>query len=155
MQVEKKQRPSLAASWEMLRGKLKTLVPVSMTTGLVLILGLMTVFVMLFHYMAIYLFVPQLLVTEPRLPWSVYLHRSRKLVKGSYGKAVTVVTAMLFLSLGGDALAGTLAYVFSLGDSPAIELLLLAVKYGFSLASTALLAIWISYYFLTRRALLV
>lgn len=116
-----------------------------------MVLGLLTVFVMLFHYLALYLFVPHLIVTEPKLPWSVYLLRSKKLVAGVYFRATLLVLLILFSSFWADGVAYSIEVLFSMGTNPEARIFLQIVKYIISLLTSAILSIGVCYFFLSRR----
>lgn len=88
---------SLASTWLAVQKRIGTLIPVSFLTGAMLALSL-------FLLAPFYLFVPSLVMSEKKLPWSVYLHRSKTIAKRRLLPVIGIVVALVIVSLALDLL---------------------------------------------------
>lgn len=150
-QVHTGVRPSLKAALKELRPCLSTLLPVSLVTGLITVLGL-PLFLPFLYFLAVYLFVPMLVMTHPKQPWSLYLHQSKMLSKKMFWRSVGAVLVMLILQVGIGAGIPELEGLFLVG-SDATEPILAILQGIATLIASALMTLWISYYFLYLRTM--
>jgi hypothetical protein len=106
------------------------------------------------YFMTVFFFFPQLTVSEPPLPWSVYLNRSKRLVKTSPWKTLLAVTFFFVLELGVERL-GAIATGLVGRESKATwfqEGSLLLVQTFLFMLMSASINVWASYFFLRLKA---
>ncbi len=137
--------PSLGMALGRIVPKLKLLLPVSLLTGIILGLSLAAFILPVFYFMTVYLFVPILVASETKMAWSQYLYRSKKIIQTRLWKTMTIVFCML-----------TSSFIIQVGLN--IDLiwnfvgewgwLLEAVRYFLSMLVGAIVAIWVSLYYL-------
>jgi len=121
--------------------RLGKLLPVALLTGLILLLGMVALVLPFLYFMALYLFVPFVVMTEGEHPWSVYLHKSKVIAKRHFWSCLFLVILMLIVSFGTDAASNELV---NLIPTPA----LVALKLLASLFTSAILGIWNGLFFL-------
>jgi hypothetical protein len=129
-------------------GKLTPLVVATFLSETVSGMGMLTFFPGV-YFTAMYLFIPQLVISEPELPWSVYLLRSKKLAQRTWGKAL--LTTLVLILLGASSYLGV-----ETGRRPPLwtagVLWVLLIKVFVSMLAAALVDIWISHYFLLAKS---
>ena len=136
--------PSLGNSINLVISKSKILFPTSLLTGVILLLGMVALLLPFLYFMALYLFVPFLVMTEGPLPWSVYLHKSKVLAKRRFWSCLALVLLMLAVSFGSDAACNELReWIPSYG--------LVALKLMVSLVTSAVLGVWTGLFFLEMQ----
>lgn len=146
--------PSLAAACKKLKGKWGRLVPVTCIAGILCLLGMVALIIPALYFMAIFFFFPQLIVSEPHLPWTVYLSRSKKIAKRALLATVTAVVICFLLELGVEK-AGDWIGEFTLAFVPSVFFrngTLLFVHTILYIVLSAMINIWASYFFLKLRA---
>lgn len=144
-------RPRLMALLAELATHAGTLIPVSLLTGLITVLGLPLILPFL-YFLAVYLFVPMLVLSEPRQPWSLYLSKSKALSKKRFWFSLGAILIMLLVQIGIGAGVPELERFFP--GSVSVAEPALAILQGIAtLMSSALMSLWISYYFLRLRTI--
>ena len=124
--------------------RLGTLLPVALLTGTILLLGMVALVLPFLYFMTLYLFVPFIVMTEARLKWSVYLHKSKVVAKRHFWSCLFLVVLMLVVSFGTDAASNELV-----NRVPAAGLV--GIKLLASLFTSAILGIWNGLFFLEIR----
>ncbi len=92
-------KPSIPSAFEAVRPHLKSLVLCSLVLGLIYVLGFCAFVIPVVYFMAIYLFVPFVIVTEPKAPFSVYLFRSTQFAKKNLLLSILTVIGILVVGL--------------------------------------------------------
>jgi hypothetical protein len=85
-----------------LKERLRRLIPASVIVGIVCSLGIIAMYVPGFILMALYLFVPLLIMNEADSPVSVYLNRSTRLAKLAPIRTLVLVMIIMLLSFALD-----------------------------------------------------
>jgi hypothetical protein len=142
---------SIGSSLRSVGEKWKTLIPTSVLLGIIILLGFLALILPGLYFMAAFLFVPQLIVTEPKLPWSVYFFKSKKLAKKAFLKTFFAVTIFFIANVAGYFI-GELGEgaVASLTGNTGVQVgLSVCLGIVLSVFTGAFVNLWISYFFLT------
>ncbi len=139
-------KPSFSEIFHKIWKKIGVLIPVSLLTGFIALLGLVALILPFLYFLAIYLFVPMLVVTESKQPWSVYLHQSKIQSKLTFKWSLAAVLVMLGVQVGQEILFRELARFGGGGENATFALF--GLKLLTQLVSSSMIGIWISYYFL-------
>ncbi len=127
----------------------KQLVPASLLTGVILVMGLFLMVVPFFYFMAIFLFVPHFIWIEPPQPISNYLALSKRFAKMHLKWCLLFVVLMFIFGFGVDALISEGAEMLALEG---MDQVLFALKTLISLTTGALMSIFIGQFFLNRHS---
>ena len=144
---------ALGRALRLVGSRLGSLIPVSLLSGCIVLLGVAAAVLPGLYFMTLFLFVPQLLVTENRLPWSVYLSRSKRLAKKQLRRNLVLVLVIMGVLASATAVSDHFQdlaeHSASLGlSSPAVVWTIEALLTLVLTAAGALVDVWISYYFL-------
>jgi len=143
-------KPSFSTSMRVVCALWRTLIPVSLLTGILILCGFALFVVPAIYFLTVYLFVPALLITEPSSPWSSYLYKSKRLVGMAFPKTLLVVVMMMSLSailefdVGRDWLHSILPPGFPHSITYCTKLIAMAIL-------GAICSLWISYHFESLR----
>ena len=146
-------RPSFNAVWGDVYPKLGKLVLASLLVGLVFVLGFCAMVVPAFYFMALYLFVPQLIMSEPNCKLSVYLFRSTRLAKTNLVTCISTVTATIAIGILTYLLSqtlGTWAGGFS-EDNAARTMIVCGIDIFLSMFTGIFVDLWIAHLFLKLK----
>ena len=108
-QIQNSGKLSLAEIVQGVLSRLGRILPISIVVGLVTLLGIALAVVPGLYFMTAYLFVPALIVTNERLPWSVYLFRSKTLAKHRFWSVLALMLSILLAGIVVDILPGELS----------------------------------------------
>lgn len=145
--------PTFGESWKKVSEVLGMLILSSLVLGLVFVLGIMVFILPALFLMALYLFVPHLILTEKGLPLSVYLFRSTRISKKSYWQCFFTVVGAVLLGLATYLLAetlGTWAGGLSQNETTRIFISVL-INVFFSVLSAMVVDTWIALLFLKLK----
>lgn len=145
--------PSFKQSWEEVSEVLGTLILASLVLGLVFVLGVMVFVLPAFYFMSLYLFVPQLILSEKGLKLSVYLFRSTKIAKTAFWECLFTVIGTMAIGIVTYLLAETLG-TWAGGLSPDAftrNLISLTVNIAFSIISAVVVDTWVSLLFVKLK----
>lgn len=147
---ENGRRVNLTECFELLKPRLKSLVGASLALGFLFVLGLAALILPALYFMAIYLFVPLLLVSNSQMTLSPALYRSSKMIKNHRGTAAFTVFVIL--------LVGVLTFLVSYslgrfaGGITSIEALRFWVSAGIdaflTMLTGAMIDLWIAGFFM-------
>jgi len=148
-----KQPLTLRYNLKIAREKMGILVPVSLLLGLVTLLGFVALIIPGIYFMAIFLFVPPLIISEPPLPWSVYLSKSKKIAKTAIWQTLAIVTVFFLINFAVFAQSSFVESELNhwFGASMISSILALAATAVLSIIIGAFVNVWIAFYFLSLK----
>jgi hypothetical protein len=146
-------RLSARDAWTTVAGKLWPLIAAYLLAGIVVALGFLSFILPGFYYMALYLFVPLVVVDEPRLPWSVYLLRSKKIAKRSMRRTLVLAMSLLFVGLALSVLDGVVkdGVEHMISNYALRAVVFLSATLCISLVTGAIINVGISEFFLNLK----
>lgn len=144
---------SVWSAWKTILPKLPILVLTSLLVGAVFVLGFCALVFPAFYFMALYLFVPQLIVTEPRNALSVYLYRSTRLAKSSLWLCMATVFFSILLGIAAYLAAQTLGtWIAGFSDHNTVRhVLFLSTDVSLTMVSGVCIDCWIACLFLRLK----
>ena len=145
--------PTLARSWNEVSRKIFPLLNAYILAGIVIALGFLSLILPGIYYLALYLFVPLVVIDEPRLPLSVYLLRSKKLAKASLKRTLALTLLLLFFGLFLAVLEGVLNEITGQLFASIFlrNVTFLTANLFLSLVAGATMSVGVSHYYLTLK----
>jgi hypothetical protein len=145
-------RPTLRGVCQDLSPRLGRLLGASLLNGIVVLCGLLLLLPGI-YFMAIYLFVPQLVMTLPAYPATTYLSLSKKLVRDHFWSTLGVVLILFVADFGLYVIGETLGtWLAGTADEAGIrDAILVATKILLSLVTSTAINVGVSYFFLEIR----
>jgi len=153
LQAESGKGISLRTTIKQTQSKLGNLVLAGLLVGLVMTSGFVAFILPAIYFFAVYFFVPQTIMIEPRVSIWVYLYRATRLAKKALKRVLLLVLALFAIELGMEAVAqitGTLAT--GLFQSVIFQFLILAlVEMLLVILASSVIHVWMGHYFLYLR----
>ena len=110
------------ASWRFAYAQITTrlgrLVPVAFLATLLCLVGMVALIVPALYFMTVFFFFPQVVASEPWLPWTVYLNRSKRIAKQAFWKTLAAVLCFLVIEIGLERISGTLGSWWGIETHP-------------------------------------
>jgi hypothetical protein len=146
--------PSRTLLGEGIAGFAKPLVLASLVVGTLIGLGLAAIILPGLVFMALCLFVPHLIISDPPASIPVYLYRSRKLAMMRPWMTICIVSVFFIMSTGLFLLGESTGTAFGIitGSFYLRQAVLVGVRMFFTMAGGMLMDVFVSVYFLRLRA---
>jgi len=138
--------PSLASLRVQMRGRWKGLLLSALISGVLIVAGLPVILPGI-YFMAVYLFVPAVAVVSPVAPASVYLARSKRLVKSRLWQVLGITIGLLAFGLGLHAIGESVGAWLAPGGGSGTAAALLA-RSGVAVLASLGLNMGLAWYFL-------
>jgi hypothetical protein len=134
-------------------GRWSLLLLSAIVSGVLFALGVMAYVIPGILLMTFYLFVPYLIITEPKMPLATYFYRSSSLTKKNFLVVLSTVIVALVIFVVFQQLGEMLGEraMYSVEDSVIGNSLLIAVTMLFSILINALVNIWLSHFYLELK----
>lgn len=148
-----KKEKSFKNAWNYLNGRWALLLGSAVVSGVLFAVGVMAYVIPGILLMVFYLFVPNLILTEPKAPLSSYFYRSSAIAKKNFATVLFAVVGalvffVLFQRLG--IVIGT-QIMDDMNSEPLGKILLITVIMTCSMVVNALVNIWLSYFYLELK----
>lgn len=149
-------KPNLLTAASIVKSKFNTLLLGSLAVGVFFVLGLCALILPALYFMAVYLFVPHLILLNDKRPISAFLFQSKKWVTSSRTTLIQTMALILFMiALGiGSYLAGQklTEYIISLSSiGGGSGMIALCVDMASSMLGGAILDVFVGYSFLNLK----
>lgn len=146
-------KPTFRNALEGVKPHLSQLIICSLVLGMIYILGFCAFVVPVVYFMAIYLFVPFVILTEPKAPFSAALYRSTQLAKTRLGLTILTVIGVLAIGLLTFALSRWVTDKLNQAiSSEEIQLVLsFCIDFILTIATGSWIDSWVSHYYLNLK----
>lgn len=144
-QIESGGRPSFGVAWRHVQAHAGSLAMASLLVGSLAGLGIFAAILPGLYFMAIYLFVPYLILVEPKAPLSVYFRKSKRLAKENFGKCLAFAMLGFLLSVA-DLVTADFGLSQSIGTSFG-----LGIRALIQMSTGLIMDLWVCSFFINLK----